>query len=120
MFRPCLATFLLLALSFLSPADAKAHAIVIDSAPKAGMTLDGGPFEIAIRFNNRIDAVRSSLVILDAARAPIPVSMLAVVQPDELRATAPPLTGGRYRLRWQVLALDGHITRGDIPFTVKP
>jgi methionine-rich copper-binding protein CopC len=27
---------------------------------------------------------------------------------------------GSYRLRWQVLALDGHITRGDIPFTVAP
>ena len=25
---------------------------------------------------------------------------------------------GRWRLRWQVLALDGHITRGDIPFEV--
>jgi methionine-rich copper-binding protein CopC len=25
---------------------------------------------------------------------------------------------GKYRIRWQVLALDGHITRGDIPFIV--
>ena len=25
---------------------------------------------------------------------------------------------GRYVVRWQVLAIDGHITRGDVPFTV--
>jgi methionine-rich copper-binding protein CopC len=28
------------------------------------------------------------------------------------------LAAGAYRLRWQVLASDGHITRGEIPFTV--
>jgi methionine-rich copper-binding protein CopC len=28
------------------------------------------------------------------------------------------LAPGDYRLRWQVLAYDGHITRGEIPFTV--
>jgi hypothetical protein len=25
---------------------------------------------------------------------------------------------GPYVVRWQVLAIDGHITRGDVPFTV--
>jgi methionine-rich copper-binding protein CopC len=30
------------------------------------------------------------------------------------------LGSGAYRLRWQVLAVEGHITRGDIPFTVAP
>ena len=25
---------------------------------------------------------------------------------------------GDYIVRWQVLAVDGHITRGDVPFTV--
>jgi methionine-rich copper-binding protein CopC len=28
------------------------------------------------------------------------------------------LAAGGYVLRWQVLAIDGHITRGDIPFAV--
>jgi methionine-rich copper-binding protein CopC len=27
--------------------------------------------------------------------------------------------GGEYKLRWQVLASDGHITRGEISFQVK-
>ena len=38
--------------------------------------------------------------------------------PEVLAAEAKGLAPGPYRLRWQVLAVDGHITRGDIPFTV--
>ena len=32
--------------------------------------------------------------------------------------TAAELQPGEYTVRWQVLAVDGHITRGDVPFTV--
>jgi copper resistance protein C len=38
---------------------------------------------------------------------------------DGLTASAD-LQPGAYSLRWQVLAVDGHITRGDVPFTVGP
>jgi len=37
---------------------------------------------------------------------------------DTLTAEATGLAAGSYRLRWQVLASDGHITRGEIPFIV--
>jgi methionine-rich copper-binding protein CopC len=39
--------------------------------------------------------------------------------PDLLTANATGLSSGAYRLRWQVLASDGHITRGEVPFNVK-
>jgi methionine-rich copper-binding protein CopC len=38
--------------------------------------------------------------------------------PDLLEASAKLATPGAYVVRWQVLAIDGHITRGDVPFTV--
>lgn len=38
--------------------------------------------------------------------------------PDSLSATVPQLSPGNYKLHWQVLANDGHITQGDIPFRV--
>ena len=38
--------------------------------------------------------------------------------PNTLSAQARGLRPGVYRLRWQVLASDGHITRGEISFTV--
>ena len=37
---------------------------------------------------------------------------------DTLASQAQDLRPGEYRIRWQVLASDGHITRGDIPFVV--
>jgi hypothetical protein len=37
---------------------------------------------------------------------------------DILASQAQGLIPGEYRIRWQVLASDGHITRGEIPFKV--
>ena len=39
--------------------------------------------------------------------------------PNTISAEARGLRRGVYRLRWQVLASDGHITRGEIPFTLR-
>jgi len=38
--------------------------------------------------------------------------------PPDLLTTTAALSPGGYVVRWQVLAVDGHITRGDVPFTV--
>ncbi|HXX26939.1 MAG TPA: copper resistance protein CopC, partial [Terriglobales bacterium] len=48
-------------------------------------------------------------------------TLLSTTQPspDMLQAMAEGLKAGAYSLRWQVLAADGHITRGEIPFNVK-
>jgi methionine-rich copper-binding protein CopC len=46
--------------------------------------------------------------------------MSSATGPDSLAAEIEGLVPGRYRLRWQVLAVDGHITRGDIPFVMAP
>ena len=45
---------------------------------------------------------------------------LAIVPdgPPDILAAHLDLTPGAYVVRWQVLAVDGHITRGDVPFTV--
>jgi methionine-rich copper-binding protein CopC len=39
-------------------------------------------------------------------------------EPNEIRARTAGLANGSHWLSWQVLAVDGHITRGEIPFTV--
>jgi methionine-rich copper-binding protein CopC len=36
-----------------------------------------------------------------------------------MEAKAFHLAAGSYTLRWQVLASDGHISRGEIPFNVR-
>jgi hypothetical protein len=44
---------------------------------------------------------------------------LSQPSPDALAAKTKRLAPGAYVLRWLVLANDGHITRGEIPFEVK-
>ena len=36
-----------------------------------------------------------------------------------LAAKASGLAPGAYRLRWQVLSVDGHVSRGDVNFKVR-
>ena len=106
---------LLLPVSVGGPA--LAHAILVDSDPPLGGSMAAGPRILRLRFNSRIDQARSRLTLVDARQAPIvlPISPDSAV--DELRATAT-LQPGAAVIRWQVLATDGHITRGEVPFTV--
>ena len=70
-----------------------------------------------LSYNSRIDAARSRLLLIrpDKTETVLPVGPDSAA--NVLTATAT-LAAGAYTLRWQVLAVDGHITRGDLPFTV--
>jgi copper resistance protein C len=97
---------------------AEAHAIVVAANPTVGATVTGPRLAIELRFNSRIDAVRSRLSLVKPDGSTLPLPLAAGAPPEVLSAEAQGLAPGRYRLRWQVLGLDGHITRGDIPFAV--
>ena len=96
-----------------------AHAIITDSVPAVGSTIAGPDVDIKLTYNSRIDLTRSRLQLFlsDGSKQDLAISA------DSTAATviskAGGLAPGAYRLRWQVLSVDGHITRGDIPFTVK-
>jgi copper resistance protein C len=100
---------------------AVAHALVVASEPAAGAALDGGPARVWVRFNSRIDQARSRLVLHgpENAQASLPVEDTADPVMLAARAEGVSWAPGAWRLRWQVLALDGHITRGDVPFTLR-
>ena len=99
---------------------ARAHAIVLSSEPAANAVVHGATAEVRVRFNSRIDRERSRLLLVRADGSATALELKDTPSPDTLVATLAGLTAGAYRLRWQVLAVDGHITRGDIPFTVAP
>ncbi len=96
-----------------------AHAIIVESSPAGGQTIEGPDFSIVIRYNNRIDRARSRLSLLDEANRSIPLTIEKESRADTVTAKATGLGSGQYRLRWQVLATDGHITRGEVPFKVR-
>jgi copper resistance protein C len=113
--------FLLIFAVCLVPAlgrTATAHALVVESAPAADGSVAGPDIEISLRFNSRLDQKRSQLTLVDPDNANHRLAVSPASAPDMLQAKASGLRPGAYKLRWQVLAIDGHITRGDIPFRV--
>lgn len=112
-------TFIGSVFSGLGAAPAAAHAVIIDSVPAVGAVLKAADTEIVLHYNSRIDHQRSRLTLVSADGKPRSIPIEQESQPDVIAAKLPGLMPGEYRLRWQVLAIDGHLTRGDIPFSVQ-
>jgi copper resistance protein C len=100
------------------PRVALAHALLVSSTPAANATVRGPDVAIELKYNSRLDGQRSTLTLVlpdgktqaltpEAQRTPTTLDAHATLQP------------GHYTLRWQALSTDGHITRGEIPFTVQ-
>ena len=100
----------------LAPDVACAHAILIRSQPADRGSVAAGPRELVLRYNSRIDHARSRLT-LQGTNAQMVLPLEADSAPDALAAKVE-LTPGDYVVHWQVLAVDGHMTRGDVRFTV--
>ena len=110
---------LALAAPLAAPRPAAAHAVLVSSVPPSGGTIAPGPLAIALRYNSRIDPARSKVTLLGPDGTAERLAVDAAGAADQLSAAAT-LAPGAYTLRWQVLATDGHITRGDVPFSVAP
>jgi len=103
---------------FLIARAALAHAILLDSSPAINSTVVGPGIPIKLRFNVRIDATRSRLTLVKPDASTQLLAITKDAPADTLSSQAQGLIPGEYRIRWQVLASDGHITRGEIPFQV--
>lgn len=114
-----LAWCICIVLALIFPANLFAHAVLIESTPKAGATVKGPGLPVFLRFNVRIDGSRShcTLVLPDGNERPLALDPQS--KPDILTGKANSLMPGKYKLRWQVLAADGHISRGEFMFTIE-
>ncbi len=101
----------------LAPWPAFAHAILESSQPASGGTVAAGTVALQFHYNSRIDRQRSRLVLTrpDHSQSTLKI---APDGPPEVLSASTDLAPGSYSVRWQVLAVDGHITRGDVRFTV--
>ena len=95
-----------------------AHAILMDSSPKLNSAVKGPDFGINLRFNVRIDGGRSRVRLIAPAGTTSTLTLAKQATPDTLQTHAAGLKPGVYKLQWQVLASDGHMSKGEIPFTV--
>jgi hypothetical protein len=102
-----------------SPRRALAHAVLLSSTPQKNGFVSGPDVTINLKYNSRIDGARSTLSLLKPDGTVEKLDSPAQPAPDVLSATSRRLSKGSYVLRWQVLAGDGHITRGEVPFQVQ-
>jgi len=116
--RKFCAFILFVAAAFFIVAPAGAHAVLLESSPPLKGAISGPDVPIKLRFNVRIDALRSRLTLIHPDGSAQTLEINKHTSADTLTAEATGLAAGSYRLRWQVLASDGHITRGEIPFIV--
>jgi copper resistance protein C len=95
-----------------------AHAILMESTPTLNSTVKGPDIDINLRFNVRIDGRRSRVRLVTPDGTISTLTSASQGKPDTLQTHAAELKPGPYKLQWQVLASDGHISGGEIPFSV--
>jgi methionine-rich copper-binding protein CopC len=95
------------------------HAILKESSPAANATVVGPDVSITLKYNVRVDSARSKVQLSHPDDSITELPLVKQVSPDTLSSKATGLAPGAYKIQWQVLAPDGHITRGVVPFTVK-
>jgi len=101
------------------PRPAAAHAILVDSKPAEAAEVAGPDVKFTLEFNSRIDSARSSLLLVADGQDPKPLALRESAAPNELDSAASGLAPGSYKLRWQVLSVDGHVSRGNLNFKVR-
>lgn len=103
----------------LMPQILPAHAVLLQAVPAAGSVLAGPSIQVELKFNSRIDGKRSRISLITPDNQEENLSIGPQPSPEVLTAPAKHLLPGAYKIHWQVLAIDGHITRGEVPFRIK-
>ena len=98
---------------------AHGHAILLSASPAAGEVIHVSDVDVSLKFNARIDAKRSGIRLVPPVGEPRTLTLSEQGSPDSLNAQIHGLGSGTFTLQWQVLALDGHITRGEVSFRVE-
>jgi copper transport protein len=111
------ASVLLLVASLLPATPAQAHAVLMDSAPKAGQQLDASPAEVAVTFNEGVGPI--FFRVLD--RTGKDVGAPGEIRLDGTRMIMPsgsPLPNGSYVMTYRVISADTHPVGATIAFSV--
>jgi methionine-rich copper-binding protein CopC len=99
--------------------EGNAHAVLTESDPATDAVVKCPHLTLTLKFNVRIDAARSQLYLLLPDGRTVALHPKPDMASNIISAEASNVMPGKYKLVWQVLASDGHITRGEIPFSAR-
>ena len=95
------------------------HAIIMAARPAMNASVAPGKLEIRLEFNSRIDQRRSRLSVVRPDGTMDAIASVPDRAQNVLAAHVDATMTGGWKLDWQVLSLDGHITRGTLRFSVR-
>jgi copper resistance protein C len=96
-----------------------AHAVLMSTQPSQNSTVSGPDVAVFLKYNSRVDIQHSTLTLLFPGGKLEKIAIKSEAAPGVLSARLMGLAKGAYELRWQVLAIDGHVTRGKLLFQVE-
>jgi methionine-rich copper-binding protein CopC len=105
----------------LAAASVFAHARLQGSVPADGSTVAVAPTELRLQYGEPVEAAMSTVAIAGPGGAALTGGPVAADKADArtLVVSLPKLPPGGYRVDWKTVGRDGHVTRGQIRFTVK-
>ncbi len=99
---------------------ANAHALLAESKPADGATVDEAPKEVLLTFTEALDPSLTVVHVLDASGARFELGKAEVPGiPTRARVALAPLVKGVYTVTWRTTSTaDGHTTVGSVAFGV--
>jgi copper resistance protein C len=111
---------LLLTSLVLAANTAFAHAVLKQSVPARGMTVDASPPEMRLQFNEPLEASFMSVKLVGpAGDVATEKAVLDASDPSVVLMPLPKLASGTYEAQWSAMGHDGHRMKGKFSFTVK-
>jgi copper resistance protein C len=100
---------------------ALAHAHLVRATPAVGGTVHTPPSEVTLRFNEKLEAAFSSVVVRDQTGKQVDKGDGAVDKSDRTLIRVPlqqPLGPGVYKVEWKAMSADTHKIDGNFTFKV--
>jgi copper resistance protein C len=108
----------LVAVSLILAGLAHAHAFLDHADPKVGSTIHEPPTQVTVWMTEGLEPAFSKLQVFDANGVEVDKKDTKV-NGSTMMVSLPKLAAGKYRVSWQVVAVDTHRTAGTFDFTIQ-
>lgn len=96
---------------------AAAHAVLLESSPEDGQTLDDPPEFVELRFSEQVQPIDGAFQLFPSSGAPIDLAA-RVANHDVIIDLPADLADDAYALSWRVISADAHAIGGAVSFQV--
>ena len=108
------------AVLLLVPAAASAHAVLVETSPERGATVERAPSQVVFRFNEPVELAFGAVRVFDAGGEQVEAG--EAVHPDgdgkAVAVALGDLADGSYTATYRVVSADGHPISGGFVFSV--